>query len=128
MAFHLVLSAAFVVAAVFVGLLPVATWLRQGEEIQRSQTVLERIERSTAEQTSRAERLQTDEEVSRIAREQLGMVPSGSEAYAITNLRPGQDAISEPPRIDTDPLDGADQPAPPRSTWRTLLDAATFWD
>lgn len=127
--FHLALGAAVVLAAVAVGLLPVGTWLDQGDEIARSETVLRSIERSTAELTARAEALQTDEEVSRIAREQLGMVPAGREAYAITNLRPGRDAISEPPRIDSDPLEGADAvPAPRRSLWRAALDAAAFWD
>jgi hypothetical protein len=127
--FHLALGATVVLAAVAVGLLPVGTWLDQGDEIARSETVLHSVERSTAELSARAEALRTDEEVSRIAREELGMVPAGREAYAITNLRPGRDAISEPPRIDTDPLEGADAaPAPRRSLWRSALDVATFWD
>lgn len=128
-AFHLVLGVALVVVAMLVGLLPMGTWFRQSAEISRSEAVLANVERDTAALKARATALQTDDEVSRIAREQLGMVPAGREAYAITNLRPGLDAISEPPRLAADPLDGAAaEPAPRRSGWRELLDAATFWD
>jgi cell division protein FtsB len=127
--FHLALTGVIVVVAMLVGVLPVATWIRQSDEIARSESVLANVRRSTAELKTRIAALRTDDEVSRIAREQLGMVPEGREAYAITNLRPGENAISEPPRVDTDPLDGARaEPAPRQSAWRELLDAATFWD
>jgi cell division protein FtsB len=118
-----------IVVAVLAGVVPVATWVHQENELDTSRRSLAYVTSQNKQLTERAALLQTDEAVARVAREQLGMVPAGKEAYAITNLRPGLDAISERPILDKETLDApALTVAPRRSAWRQLVDAARFWD
>ena len=72
--------------------------------------------------------LQTDREVTRIAREQFGLVRPGEKLVLISGLRSGTSTFG-----GRDPDAAAVQPVPPAPTTsdlsvlRVLVDAIAFW-
>ncbi len=77
------LSALAVVATWTWGVNPVRTWFEQREAIAQLEVQLTEVRDSNASLASEIELLQTDAEIERIARRDLGLVNPGEEAYAI---------------------------------------------
>lgn len=71
-----------VVGLLFVVVFPVRALLDQRSALDRSQHRLEELRRERQRLERDAQRLQTDAEVERVAREDLGMVRPGEQAYA----------------------------------------------
>ena len=65
------------------GVVPVQNWVAQRDEITRLEAELAEIEASNAVLQAEVDLLQTDAEIERIARRDLGLVYPGEEAYAI---------------------------------------------
>ena len=65
------------------GVNPVGTWLDQRDEIAQLEAQLAEVRESNAAHEADIELLQTDAEIERIARRDLGLVYPGEEAYAI---------------------------------------------
>ena len=65
------------------GVNPVRNWLAQRDEIAQLEAELTQVQESNAALEADIELLQTDAEIERIARRDLGLVYPGEEAYAI---------------------------------------------
>ncbi len=72
-------------AAVLVGLaiVPVRTWLAQQRKMDEARVELARIEAEVADLETQLDRLQTDDEVERRARQDFDLVFPGEESYRI---------------------------------------------
>ena len=109
----------FLVAGVF----PTRTYLHQRDAIAAEERKVAVLSAENEKLTAKVDRLHTDAEIERLAREQYNLVRPGEEAYAIL---PGpEDARPERP-VDVPPpvvLEGADP-----SWWDRTADALTFWD
>jgi cell division protein FtsL len=111
------------------GVLPISDFRQQGAEIARNEAKLASIRAQNQELSAQKTRLATDAEIERLAREQLGMVPAGKEAFAIPDLRPGKDAISEAPRPAPETVEAPPEaPVKRRSAVRELIDTISFWN
>ena len=77
------LSALAVVATWTWGVNPVGTWFDQRDEIAQLEARLIEVRESNAALAAEIDLLQTDAEIERIARRDLGLVNPGEEAYAI---------------------------------------------
>jgi len=80
--------AGLVVGVLFVGVLlfgvfPTRQWFDQRRETADAEAELAAVRAERAEVAKEQERLQTPEEIERIAREDFGMVEPGEEAYNI---------------------------------------------
>ena len=83
-ALAIVLLGAVLVAAAWTwGVNPVQNWLAQRDEIARLEVRLAEVRASNAALQADIDLLQTDAEIERIARRDLGLVYPGEEAYAI---------------------------------------------
>jgi cell division protein FtsB len=92
------------VAFLFLAVFPTRTWWSQRQQharVARQVEVLAEQNRALAE---RAQRLQNEAEIERLAREQYGMVRPGEEAFAVLPQLPKQDP--EPARRRPEPPDG----------------------
>jgi cell division protein FtsB len=101
---RLVVPVVFVVAlgaVMLAGVFPTRTYLSQRGQIVDSERRLSELEARNAEMRSRLERLSSDEEIERVAREQYGYVKEGEEVYHIL-------PEPEPPVVVPDvwPFDG----------------------
>jgi hypothetical protein len=106
-----------------VGLLPFATGSAQDDNRQRATQRLDQLQAENRVLAKRRAELQTDEEVTRIAREEFGLTPDGAEVYSIPNLRPenqGRERLPEPTATTV--------PAPTRSKVNRVIDVLVFWD
>lgn len=74
---------AAIVAAVAVGLLPTRTFLDQRAGTAEAQQRLEVLREQNASFERRIDRLRTDAEIERLAREQYNLAFPGEEAYAV---------------------------------------------
>ena len=103
------------VGVLFVAVFPTRTWLAQRQDLDATQRRLAVLTAQNTELAARVERLNTDAEIERLAREQYNLVRPGEEAFAI---------LPAPP---------APRPRPPRAAaaapgfWADLLDDLTFW-
>jgi cell division protein FtsB len=71
-----------VIAAVFgFGVLPTRSYLDRRQQVATAEERLAEIEEANAEARARRDKLQTDAEIERLAREQYGLVRRGEEAY-----------------------------------------------
>lgn len=108
-----VVLAGVAVIAVF----PTRTYLAQKDDLEAAEARLQVLTRENAELAARAERLNSDAEIERLAREQYSLVKPGEEAYAIlpapTTTVPPQPVASS-------------KPAAKKS--ESLLDKIIFWD
>jgi cell division protein FtsB len=128
-AFHLAFAGIVVLGLTLMGVLPISDYRQQGAEIARNEAKLASIQAQNQELIAQKVRLGTDAEVERLAREQLGMVPAGKEAFAIPDLRPGKDAISEAPRPAPETVEAPPEaPVKRRSALRELFDTVAFWN
>ena len=118
---HRPLRRLFVVGLIVAGILftfanPARTWSEQRREIAAAKERNLVLDQQSRELQARAEKLASDAEVERLARE-YGLVKPGEEAFGILPA-PG----AGPPRA---------QPAPPpdrRPWWRSAWDTLSFWD
>ena len=106
------------------GVFPTRTYLHQRDDIAAEETKLAVLTAENQKLAAKVDRLATDAEIERIAREQYNLVRPGEEAYAIL---PGPadaeaDSGASPPAAPTD-----DTPSSP-SWWQRTKDALTFWD
>ena len=106
------------VGVLFVAVFPTRTWLGQRTELQATQRRLQVLSTENAELAARVQRLNTDAEIERLAREQYNLVRPGEEAYAILPSPP-------PPR----PVAPAAPPAEDDpGLWSRVWATVTFWD
>ena len=112
-----------VVATVVVGMLflagfPARTYLAQRRSLAASQTRLHVLASQNAALNKQVQKLHTDAEIERLARQQYNLVRPGEEAYAIL---PGPEAahvhsIKAPP------------PKKAKGFWSRAWDDLTFWN
>jgi cell division protein FtsB len=72
-----------VVALLLFGVFPTRTYLGQRAATQRASQRLEALTKQNDALKARMERLDTDAEIERLAREQYNLVKPGEEAYAV---------------------------------------------
>jgi cell division protein FtsB len=119
-----VIAAGVLAALLGGGVFPTRTYLHQRDAIANEEVKLAVLTAENQKLAAKVDRLATDAEIERLAREQYNLVRPGEEAYAIL---PGPadaeaDAAAEPA---PPPVELAD---PPPSWWQRTLDALTFWD
>jgi len=95
-----------VASVIFIGILfgavyPTRTYLAQQRDLRAAQHKLELFREQNGRLEGEAKRLESDEEIERIARARFNLVKPGEEAYAI---------VPVPPKADAP---GAPAPAPP---------------
>jgi cell division protein FtsB len=84
-----------VVAAVFgFGVVPTRSFLDRRQQVATAEERLAQLERANAESREQRDRLKTDAEVERLAREHYGLVKRGEEAYRI--VPPPQPPVEVP--------------------------------
>jgi cell division protein FtsB len=104
------------------GVFPTRTYLHQRTAIAAEEEKLAVLTAENQKLAAKVDRLATDGEVERIAREQYNLVRPGEEAYAIL---PGPaDADAEPAA----PPEAVEKAPSPPSWWQRTKDALTFWD
>jgi len=84
----LLLGAVAVAAVVFLFVLPGRTYLAQQHSLVAAQTRLNVLSAENSKLSETAQRLQTDTEIERLARQQYGLVKPGEQAFAILPSRP----------------------------------------
>lgn len=117
-----VVSLVIVVALAF-GVFPTRAWLDQREELAVSSRRATVLEDSTAALQQRVDRLRTDGEIERLAREQHNLTLPGEEAFAL--LPTPSDAvtpISTPKPVVTPKSETS------RGFWERLGQRLNFWD
>ena len=123
MSFRRVVSLVVVGAALVVflvaGVFPTRTYLRQRDEIASAEDKVAVLSTENAKLAARVERLHTDSEVERLAREQYNLVRPGEEAYAIL---PG------PEEAETGHRETAPAPPAEPSLAGKVWDTITFWN
>lgn len=92
------------VGVLFAGVFPTRTFLAQRASISHAEKQLAVLGEQNAQLQRRAEELQSDTEIERLAREQYNLVKPGEEAYAV--LPPpaakGQETPTVTPRVKKD--------------------------
>jgi cell division protein FtsB len=117
-----ILVGAALVVFLVAGVFPTRTYLHQRDEIATAEDKVQVLTAENAKLAQQVERLHTDSEVERLAREQYNLVRPGEEAYAIL---PGP-ADPEPEGPAPAPVQLA---APEKaSIVDDVLDVLTFWD
>ena len=117
-------AAGVLVAFLAAGVFPTRTYLHQRDAIANEEAKLAVLTAENQKLAAKVDRLATDAEIERIAREQYNLVRPGEEAYAILPgpADPEADAAAEAAPA---PVELAD---PPPSWWQRAADALTFWD
>jgi cell division protein FtsB len=77
------LASVVFVGVLFVGVFPTRTFLAQRAAITHAQKQLDVLGKQNADLEAQAEKLQTNAEIERLAREQYNLVKPGEEAYAV---------------------------------------------
>jgi cell division protein FtsB len=110
----------FLVAGVF----PTRTYLHQRDAIAAEEAKVAVLSAENQKLTAKVERLHTDAEIERLAREQYNLVRPGEEAYAIlpgpADPSPEHAGADAPPPVVLEP--------PDPSWWDRTADTLTFWD
>jgi hypothetical protein len=75
-----------IAAAVFI--LPIGTWLDQGNDLEQREAELSELQRVNGQLAGEVERLQTDDGVREAAREEIGFVESGDQRSSFLPLPP----------------------------------------
>jgi cell division protein FtsB len=111
----------FLVAFLVAGVFPTRTYLHQRDAIAAEEDKVAVLSTENQKLAAKVERLHTDAEIERLAREQYNLVRPGEEAYAIL---PGpadpQPEANLPPPVRMQPAE--------RSWWSKAADTLTFWD
>ncbi|HEV7865880.1 MAG TPA: septum formation initiator family protein [Acidimicrobiia bacterium] len=93
-----------VASVIFIGILfgavyPTRTYLAQQRDLKAAHKKLALFKQQNGHLEAEAKRLESDEEIERIARARFNLVKPGEEAYAIVPVppKPGAPAASPPP-------------------------------
>ena len=123
-----VLLPLFIVGLVVLGVLPVRTYVGQQRDLALTSQRLDLLRSKNAALRARSAVLKTDTEVTRLAREQFGMVHAGQRLVLISGLRPNG-ASPATTGSASDALQPLPPPAPvPRlGLFDVLRDAVRFW-
>ncbi len=126
---HLLIAGVALVVAALVGVVPYDTWRNQDNDLRHATNRYTAVSKDNAELLRQKKLLETDAEVARIARQELGLAPAGAEVYAIPDLRPGDatltgDATLPVPARPTPQETGRRD----RSTLSKLWDTISFWN
>lgn len=97
---------------------PTRTYLQQRQDIRTAEQQLKLLKKANTDLTARANKLQTPEEVERIAREQYNMVKPGEQAFGL--LPSAQPAET----TESSSTNAASKP----STWSRVVNSITFWN
>jgi cell division protein FtsB len=112
-------AAMTLVGAFFLGVSPARTFIAQRHELSQSEQRLAILKAQNEKLSQRVDRLHTDAEIERLARERYNLVKPGEEAYALL-----------PSPEDPAPAAPASRPpAPPKGKgfWSQVWDDVTFW-
>jgi cell division protein FtsB len=114
----LLLASVVLVGVLFLFVLPGRTYLAQRRTVAAAETRVKVLSRANAQLRDRANQLQTDAEIERMARQQYGMVKPGEVPYAILPPKqaPAPSAAARPPKKA--------QRGFPSRVWRDLQ----FWN
>jgi cell division protein FtsB len=108
------LASVVLVGVLFAGVFPTRTYLAQRASISHAEKQLQVLGEQNKDLEARAQQLQTDAEIERLAREQYNLVKPGEEAYAV---------LPPPSKADA-PV--ADAPTPKAEEKRNVVQKA--WD
>lgn len=112
------------VGVLLVAVFPTSTWLAQRQELDATERRLAVLTTQNDELAARVQRLNTDAEIERLAREQYNLVRPGEEAYALLPAPPAPRSPAPAPS-DGRGTDGAgDRDA---GFWARLWDGISFW-
>jgi cell division protein FtsB len=117
----LLVGAVILFAVLFLGLFPTRSYVAQRRAIAAEQEKVAVLRAENRRLAARVERLHTDAEVERLAREQYNLVKPGEEAYAIL---PGPADPSPAPAGAAPAATVHDDPG----FWSEVRDHITFWD
>lgn len=84
----ILLTAVTVVAFLFIGVYPTRTYFGQRASLQRAQRQIDVLRSENDKLTQKADELNTDSEIEKLARERYNLVRPGEEAYAILPAPP----------------------------------------
>lgn len=85
-----------VVGFLFAFVYPTSTFLRQRADIAKAEERIERVKEETRRLEAENERLLTDEEVERLAREQYGLVRPGETPFVLVPEATAETPAEEP--------------------------------
>ncbi|HEX2038756.1 MAG TPA: septum formation initiator family protein [Acidimicrobiales bacterium] len=105
-----------VVGVLFLAVFPTRTYVQQRSKLAATEKRLAVLSEQNERLAARIRKLNTDEEIERLAREQYSLVRPGEEAYAILPA-PRPDPAPEAP------AEKRDEPG----LWGRLWDGVTFW-
>jgi cell division protein FtsB len=105
------------VALLFLAVFPTRTYLAQRRDLAATERRLAVLASENKELAARVDRLNTDAEIERLAREQYNLVRPGEEAYAILPP-PGPPAADPGAHPDRRPRPGF---------WSRVWERITFW-
>ncbi len=111
-----VVAAVIAVGVLFVAVFPTRTWLSQRQELAATEQKVVVLAKLNAEMAARVQRLNTDAEIERLARQDYNLVRPGEEAYAILPSPHAPRARSAPKPQEDDP-----------GFWSRMWDDVTFW-
>jgi len=114
-----VVGGAVLVAVLLLGVFPTRSYFQQRENIEREKAKVAILDRENARLAARVQKLQTDEEIERLAREQYNLVKPGEEAYAI---------LPSPEEAEPGHREAAPAPPPEPGWLERAWDAITFWE
>lgn len=122
-ALKLLVTAVVVAGILFAFVFPVRTYLAQQRTIRAAAARVQILDEQDARLSARADQLQTDAEIERLARQDYGMVKPGEEPYAILPA-PGSKPAGLPSIVDGSPTSPKKHP----NLVHRLLDDLTFWN
>lgn len=105
-----------VVGVLFLAVFPTRTYLSQRRDLAATARRVAVLSAQNAELAARVQRLNTDEEIERLAREQYDLVRPGEEAYAILPAPAAPAPRAAPGRERAE-----------RGLWSRVWDGLTFW-
>lgn len=108
--------AVVLVGVVLLAVFPARTYFAQRRSIAEAEQRVAVLSAQNKRLSERVEKLHTDAEIERLAREQYNLVRPGEEAYAILPP-PEEKAPPKPPPPEED-----------ESFWANVGDTLTFWD
>ena len=110
-----------VVALLFLFVFPTRTYVAQRRSLGAAQNKVEVLSEQNRQLASRVQKLNTDAEIERLAREQYNLVKPGEEAYAI---------LPKPTPVTPTTQPAAEQAPPKKSKGflASVLDKLAFWN
>ncbi len=111
-----VVASVVLVGVLFVAVFPTRTYIAQRRSIEAAERRVVVLSAENDKLASRVQRLDTDAEIERLAREQYNLVRPGEEAYAILPAR--REPSHEKPRPAQDESEGL---------LSRVWDGLTFW-